>query len=94
MLDEVILTLRRCRWGAPCRPLPVHLGVHYKDRPDRNVAIIHRALHNAGVSISTVVLDFLQRIAIGAGAVFAVLLIIRLGLPKRAGTAVTRRTLN
>jgi hypothetical protein len=35
---------------------------------------------------------FLQRIALGAGAVLALLLVVCLGIPRRSAIAVTRRT--
>ena len=37
-------------------------------------------------------LGFLQRIAVGAGTVFVLLLVIALGLPRRAAIVVSRRT--
>jgi len=40
--------------------------------------------------MGTVFVDFLQRIAIGAGAVLAVLVVIQLGMPKRS-PIVSRR---
>ncbi|MFI5102409.1 MAG: hypothetical protein ACHP9V_03455 [Terriglobales bacterium] len=38
-------------------------------------------------------LGFLQRIAVGAGAVFVLLLVISLGLPRRSAIVVNRRTI-
>jgi len=38
-------------------------------------------------------LGFFQRIAVGAGTVFVLLLAIWLGLPRRSPTVVNRRTL-
>jgi hypothetical protein len=46
------------------------------------------------MGVGSVFLDFLQRIAVGAGAVIALLLVIRLGMPGRSGIADTRRTTN
>jgi hypothetical protein len=46
------------------------------------------------MDVVTVFLDFLQRIAVGAGAVFALLLAIWLGLPRRSRIDDTQRTTN
>jgi hypothetical protein len=46
------------------------------------------------MDVVTVFLDFLQRIAIGAGAVLALFLAIWLGLPRRTGIDDTQRTTN
>ena len=43
------------------------------------------------MGVGTVFFDFLQRIAIGAGAVFALLLVIQLGIPRQS-TVASRRT--
>jgi hypothetical protein len=37
-------------------------------------------------------LGFLQRIAVGAGTVFALLLVVWLGMPRRSVIVVSRRT--
>jgi len=42
------------------------------------------------MGVGSVFLDFLQRIAIGAGAVLALLVVIQLGMPKRS-PVVSRR---
>jgi len=44
------------------------------------------------MDLSFLFLSFLQRIAIGAGTVFALFLIIGFGMPRRSVIAVTRRT--
>jgi hypothetical protein len=62
--------------------------------PDRNVAIPVRESHNAEMDVATAFFDFLQRIAVGAGAVFALLFAIWLGLPTRSAIDDTRRTTN
>jgi hypothetical protein len=63
-----------------------------RDKPDRNVAVATGELHNGEMGVGKVFIDFLERIAVGACAVFALLLVIRFGLPRRSGSAVTRRT--
>ena len=62
-----------------------------RDKPDRNVAVAAGELHNVEMGVGKVFIDFLERIAVGAGAVFALLLVIRLGLPRRSRIAVARR---
>jgi hypothetical protein len=42
------------------------------------------------MGVELVFVDFLQRIAVGAGAVFALLLVIQLGMPKRSPVAGRR----
>jgi hypothetical protein len=44
------------------------------------------------MGLSPLLLGFLQRIAIGVGTVFAVLLVIWLGLPRRSMIAAKRRS--
>jgi hypothetical protein len=43
------------------------------------------------MGVGSAFFDFLQRIAIGAGAVLAVLVVIQLGMPKRS-PIISRRT--
>jgi hypothetical protein len=45
------------------------------------------------MGIGPVFLEFLRRIAIGAGAVLALFVLIQLRLPGRAARVVTRRTI-
>jgi len=40
--------------------------------------------------MSLLFLDFLQRVAVGAGAVFALLLVVYLGIPRRAASVIRR----
>jgi len=44
------------------------------------------------MGLDLLVLGFLQRIAVGAGAVLVLLLIVGLGLPRRSAIVATRRT--
>jgi hypothetical protein len=44
------------------------------------------------MGIGPVFLEFLQRIAVGAGGVFALFLVIQMGMPRRSKIAVSRRT--
>jgi hypothetical protein len=44
------------------------------------------------MGLDVLFVDFLQRIAVGAGTVLALLLFIRLGLPRRSVIVVNRRT--
>jgi hypothetical protein len=37
-------------------------------------------------------LDFLQRIALGAGAVLVLLLVVRLGIPRRSAIVIRRKS--
>jgi hypothetical protein len=46
--------------------------------------------HTVNVNLDHVILNFLQRVAIGAGAVLLLLITIRLGMRRRA-VAVSRR---
>jgi len=55
----------------------------------RYLAQAFRQLHNAAMGL--LFLDFLQRIAVGAGTVFVLLLITRFGLPRRSTTVSSRR---
>jgi hypothetical protein len=64
------------------------------DTPDRNVALPAGELHNAGMGVGMVFLDFVQRIAVGAAAVIALLVVIGISLPRRSGIGATRRTTN
>lgn len=50
-----------------------------------------RQLHNAGMGL--LFAGFLQRIAVGAGAVFGLLLLVRLSMPRRSVIVASRRTM-
>jgi hypothetical protein len=50
--------------------------------------------HNTEMDVVSVLLDFLQRIAVGACAVFAILLAIWVVLPRRSRIEDSRRTAN
>jgi len=50
-----------------------------------------RELHNVVMGVGLVFLRFLQRVAIGAGTVFALLLVIGLSLPRRSVVVSRRR---
>jgi hypothetical protein len=58
----------------------------------RYLALLVHVSHNAEMAVVNVLLDFLQRIAFGAVFVFAVLIAIRLALPKRSRVDDTRPT--
>jgi hypothetical protein len=62
--------------------------------PRRYLALRMLEPHNAEMDVVTVFLDFLQRIAVGAGAVFAILFAIWIALPRRSRIDKTRRTTN
>jgi hypothetical protein len=46
------------------------------------------------MGVGQVFMDFLQRAAIGAGAVLVLLLFVQLGMPRRSPVRITRRNLN
>ena len=52
-----------------------------------------RRLHNVSMELGPLLLGFLQRIAVGAGTVFVLLLVISVGLPRRSAIAVNRRAI-
>jgi hypothetical protein len=45
------------------------------------------------MGLNLLFLNFLQRIAVGVGAVFVLLLVIWLGLPRRSAIVVSRRAM-
>jgi len=46
------------------------------------------------MGVSLLLLGFLQRVAVGAGTVFAMLLVVWLGIPRRSVIVVSHRTLD
>jgi hypothetical protein len=62
--------------------------------PRRYLAVSAAESHNAEMDVVTVFLDFLQRIAVGACAVFAILLAIWVVLPRSSRIEGSRRTAN
>jgi len=62
------------------------------DLHHRNVAQVSRKLHNGSMSLGHLFLGFLQLVAVGAAIVFAMLLVIRFGMPQRSTIVVNRRT--
>jgi hypothetical protein len=49
-------------------------------------------LQNVQVSVTSVFVEFLYRIAIGAAAVFALLLVVQMKIPKRTAARISRRS--
>ena len=49
-------------------------------------------LHNVGMDLSLLFAGFLQRVAVGAGVVFSLLLVIGLGMPRRSAVIARRRS--
>jgi hypothetical protein len=45
------------------------------------------------MELGVFILGFLQRIAVGAGTVFALFLIVRLGMPRRSAIVASRRSI-
>ena len=68
------------------------IGSARKFYPGSNVASGDLNAHNAAMSISQVFLGFLQPIALGSAAVFALLLVIHIRTPRRTPALVSRRT--
>ena len=59
----------------------------------RNIALIAARRHNEEMGVSSVFLDFLQHTVIGAAAVFALLFLIHLGIPRRSVIEIPHRTI-
>jgi hypothetical protein len=74
-------------WGSGAIPEHPATGKYYV----RYLAQIRRQLHNAAMGLDLLLIGFLQRIAVGAGTVFALLLITRFGLPRRSAIVSGRR---
>lgn len=65
--------------------------LHNSEYYHRYLAQVSRELHNVAMGLDLLFLGFLQRIAVGAGTVFALFLIIRLGIPRRSAKVTSRR---
>jgi hypothetical protein len=90
------VTILHRGWGGLARSIGRSEGLALesgarRDKADRNVALTTAELHNVEMGVGKVVIDFLERIAVGAGAVFALLVVIRLGLPRRSRIAARQR---
>lgn len=90
------------RWGKLTKKAEIFPSREYADlrreagarwsRANRNIALVFGEPHNAGMGL--VILEFLQRIAIGVGAVLLLFLVIHFGMPKRSTASIRRRRTN
>jgi len=69
---------------------PAHNNKYYH----RYLAQASRELHNVAMGVGLLFLGFLQRVAVGAGTVFALLLVVWLSTPRRSVIVATRRTMD
>ena len=66
--------------------------MHSRKYYRRYLAHAFRELHNDSMGLGVLFLEFLQRIAVGAGTVLALFLIVWLGMRRRSPIAADRRT--
>lgn len=70
-----------------CNPLGNHRGY-----TTSNLALALPCAHNAAMAFTQLFLGFLQPVAVGSAAVFALLLVLGLKTPRRSPALITRRT--
>lgn len=60
--------------------------------PTGNLALLRLSVHNAAMAITELFVGFLQPVAVGSAAVFALFFVIGLKTPRRSPALITRRT--
>lgn len=65
---------------------------NHRGYPTSNLALALSCAHNASMAFTQLFLGFLQPIAVGSAAVFALFLVLGLKTPRRSPALITRRT--